>query len=91
MAPVATPPKSPSAQAFQDWVDVCLDAAGRVARGVAPWAVLGFSIVELVNPDFFGPHHISPELAQTLLGASIGALGMDLVGLRGGRNERRRT
>jgi hypothetical protein len=39
-----------------------------------PIAVLGFAGVELVNPDLPGQHHISPGLAQTLLGAALGAL-----------------
>jgi hypothetical protein len=77
--------KSPSAQAFDDWVDVVFGAAQRIVRGVAPVAVLVFAGIELVNPGALGQHHISAELAQTLLGASLGALGMDLISRKGGR------
>jgi hypothetical protein len=77
--------KSPSAQAFEDWINVLFDASGRAIRGLTPIAVLAFSVIELVNPDLFGHQHISVELAQTLLGASLGALGIDLIGRRRGR------
>jgi hypothetical protein len=77
--------QSPSAHAFEDWVNIIFDATSRAVRGLAPIAVLAFAGVELVNPDLLGRQHISAELAQTLLGVSLGALGMDFFGRRARR------
>jgi hypothetical protein len=77
--------KSPSARAFEDWVNVIFDATGRAVHGLLPIGVLAFSGLELVNPDLLGHQHISAEFAQTLLGVSLGALGMDFLGRRGPR------
>ena len=77
--------KSPSAQALEDWIDVVFAATGRAVRGMAPLAVFVFASVELVNPDMLGQHHISSELAQALLGGSLGAMGIDILGRRNSR------
>jgi hypothetical protein len=69
------------AMIVQDWIDIVFDAVSRATRGAIPFGVLIFAAVELANPDLISAtHHISPELAQTLLGAALGALGMDIVG-----------
>jgi Na+/H+-translocating membrane pyrophosphatase len=77
--------KSASARAFEDWTDVIFDTSGRAVQGVAPLAVFAFAAIELINPDMLGQHHISAELAQTLLGGSLGALGIDIFGRRSSR------
>jgi len=76
---------TPTAAAFRDWIEVCFDAVGRMVVGAVPLGVIIFAIIELVNPSLLGQKSISPELAQTLLGAGLGTLGMDIVGRRGGR------
>jgi|SRR5215470_7905873 len=77
--------RSYSAQALEDWIDVVFAATGRAVRGMAPLAVFVFASVELVNPDMLGRSHISSELAQTLLGGALGAMGIDIIGRRGRR------
>jgi len=81
------PPRdlAPSAQAFADWVDVLFAVAGRLVRAALPLAIFVLAAVELVTADSLGPRHISSELAQTLLGASIGAFAVDLFAGRGRR------
>jgi hypothetical protein len=44
--------------------------------------VLAFASFELINPDFLGQNHISSDLAQILVGASLGVLGVNVVGQR---------
>jgi hypothetical protein len=41
-----------------------------------------------MDPDLLGQGRVNPELAQTLLGASLGLLGMDLIAGEGA-DERR--
>jgi len=74
--------RSPSAQVVEDWADVLFTVAGRMGRGLVPYLVLGFAGIELVSPDLLGQNHISSDLAQTLVGASLGALGVSMVGQR---------
>jgi hypothetical protein len=74
--------RSPSAQVAEDWADVIFTVAGRMGRGLVPYAMLAFASVELVNPDLLGQNHIGSDLAQILVGASLGALVVDAVGQR---------
>jgi hypothetical protein len=74
--------RSPSAQVAEDWADVLFTVAGRMGRGLVPYGVLAFAGIELVSPDLLGQNHISSDLAQTLVGASLGALGVNMVGQR---------
>ena len=74
--------RSPSAQVVEDWADVLFIVAGRMGRGLVPYAVLAFAGIELVSPDLLGQNHISSDLAQTLVGASLGVLGVNMVGQR---------
>src|SRR5262245_15375397 len=72
---------STSAVVAQEWIDVIFDASARAMRGALLVGILVFAIVELASPEIISPtHHISSELAQTLLGAALGALGMDIYG-----------
>ena len=71
-----------SAQKFDEWINVLFNASSRILQGAAPIVVLAFSVIELVNPKLLGEQSISRELAQTLLGASLGALGIDFIGRR---------
>jgi hypothetical protein len=74
--------RSPSAQVAEDWADVIFAVAGRMGQGLVPYAVLAFASFELINPDFLGQNHISSDLAQILVGASLGVLGVNVVGQR---------
>ena len=71
--------KAPSAQAFEDWVDVLFPAVHRAVLGLTPYAVLTFAAVEFLNPYLLGEHHISTDFAQILVGAAIGKLGMSFL------------
>jgi len=71
--------RSPSAQIVEDWADVIFATAGRMGRGLVPYTVLAFASIELVNPDLLGQNHISSDLAQILVGASLGALAVSIV------------
>jgi hypothetical protein len=71
--------KAPSAQAFEDWIDVWFHAVHRAVLALAPYAVLTFAAVEFLNPDLVGEHHISTDFAQILVGGALGKLGMSFL------------
>jgi hypothetical protein len=71
--------KAPSAQAFEDWIDVLFHAVHRAVLGLTPYAVLTFAAVEFLNPDLVGEHHISTDFAQILVGGALGKLGMSFL------------
>jgi hypothetical protein len=74
--------RSPSAQVVEDWADVICAVAERMGRGLVPYAVLAFASFELLDPDLLGQNHINSDLAQILVGGSLGALAVNIVGQR---------
>jgi len=71
--------KSPSAQAFEDWIDVLFHAVHRAVLSLTPYVVLTFAAVEFLNPDLLGDHHISTDFAQILVGGALGKVGMSFL------------
>jgi hypothetical protein len=71
--------KAPSAQTFEDWIDVLFQSVHRGVLGLIPYAVLAFAAVEFLNPDLLGEHHISADFAQILVGGALGNLGMAIL------------
>jgi hypothetical protein len=71
--------KAPSAQAFEDWMDVLFHAVHQAVLGLMPYAVLTFAAVEFLNPELLGEHHISTDFAQILIGGALGKLGMSFL------------